>query len=202
MKSQSFFLAVLGVAGLSAVILTSLGNRSANAAEAPSAKSSTPPKIVKTESEWKKILSPEAYRITRQAGTERPYGAAYEKFKKQGEGTYYCVACNEELFASKQKFDSACGWPSFYDPSKPHNVKEKIDLSGGRERIEVVCTSCDGHLGHVFKGEGFNTPTNKRYCINAAALTFVEAGGEAPPKLSPMEPAPSETPKKVATSNK
>lgn len=191
MKSPSLYLAVLGGVALSAVILTSLGNRSAGAAEAPSSEPSPPPKVVKTESEWKKILSPEAYRISRQAGTERPYGEAYEKFKKQGEGTYYCVGCGEELFTSKQKFDSACGWPSFYDPSKPHNVKEKVDMSGGRKRIEVVCKSCDGHLGHVFMGEGFDTPTDKRYCINAAALTFVEPGGEPPAKL-----APAETPEK------
>ena len=193
MKSPSLFLTVLGGVGLSAIVLTSLGNPSAVAAEPSSSESSPPPKIVKTEAEWKKLLTPEAYRISRQAGTERPYGEAYEIFKKQGEGTYYCVACGDELFTSNQKFDSACGWPSFYDPSKPHNVKEKVDMTGGRKRIEVVCTSCDGHLGHVFEGEGFNTPTDKRYCINAAALTFVEEGGEAPPKL-----AATETPKEEA----
>lgn len=195
MKSPSLFLAALGGVGLAAVVLTSLGNRLAGAAETPSPESSPPPKVVKTESEWKKILSPEAYRITRQAGTERPFGDAYEKFKKEGEGTYYCVACGEELFASKQKFDSACGWPSFYDPSKPHNVKEKVDMSGGMKRVEVVCKTCESHLGHVFEGEGFDTPTDKRYCINAAALTFVEPGGEAPPKL-----ASAETPEKEAAS--
>lgn len=136
------------------------------------------PKIVKTDKEWKEQLTEEQFRVTRKAGTERPFGKAYEEFKKQGEGTYYCVCCDKELFSSSEKFNSGCGWPSFYDPSKPHNVVEKRDVSHGMERVEVLCAHCDAHLGHVFTGEGFSTPTDKRYCINMAALRFVEPGGE------------------------
>ncbi len=142
-------------------------------------------KVEKTEEEWKKILTPEQYRISRQAGTEPANGAVYKQFKEQGAGTYYCAACGAELFTSNEKFDSHCGWPSFYDPSKAKNVTTKDDYSGGMVRTEVNCAKCGGHLGHVFKGEGFNTPTDQRYCINGAVLKFVPAGGakvEAAPK--------------------
>lgn len=128
-------------------------------------------KVVKTEAEWKKILTEEQYRIARQAGTERPNGEVYKQFKKQGGGTYFCVGCNAELFSSKVKFDSQCGWPSFYDPSQAKNVKAIPDIDG--MRTEVKCAVCDAHLGHVFTGEGFDTPTDKRYCINGTVLKFV-----------------------------
>ena len=130
--------------------------------------------VTKTDAEWRKQLTPEQYRIARQAGTERPNGDIYHEFKKQGAGTYYCVGCNAELFSSTEKFDSHCGWPSFYDPSKAKNVKSVRDPDGFR--IEVRCAVCDSHLGHVFTGEGFNTPTDKRYCINGTILKFVPAG--------------------------
>ena len=132
-------------------------------------------KVVKTDEEWKKILTPEQYRILRTAGTEAPHGEVYKEFKKQGEGAYHCAGCNALLFTSKEKFDSGCGWPSFYDPAKAQNVIIKVDRSGGMVRTEVVCAKCDGHLGHVFEGEGFNTPTDKRYCINGVGLKFVPA---------------------------
>jgi len=140
--------------------------------------SDTPPAqptkpVEKTEQEWREKLTPEQYRIARQAGTERPGGDVYKQFKKQGAGTYYCVGCNAELFSSKEKFDARCGWPSFYDPSKAKNVKSIRDLDGFR--IEVRCNVCDAHLGHVFTGEGFDTPTDKRYCINGTVLKFVPA---------------------------
>jgi peptide-methionine (R)-S-oxide reductase len=130
-------------------------------------------KVEKTEAEWKKQLTPEQYRVLREAGTERAFGPVYDEFKKQGEGTYYCAGCNAELFSSKEKFDSHCGWPSFYDPSKAQNVMTREDDTLGMKRVEVLCSVCGGHLGHVFTGEGFNTPTDKRYCINGVTLKFV-----------------------------
>lgn len=126
-----------------------------------------------TDEEWKKRLTPEQYHILRKAGTERSNGQVYKEFKAQGGGSYYCAGCNTELFSSKEKFDSHCGWPSFYDPSKAKNVKTKVDNSGFMARTEVLCAVCDGHLGHVFLGEGFATPTDKRFCINGTSLKFV-----------------------------
>ena len=130
-------------------------------------------KVVKTDAEWKETLTPEQYAILRKAGTERPNGPAYQKFKKQGGGTYFCAGCDSELFSSEEKFDSRCGWPSFYDPSKAKNVITSVDYLMGYPRTEVLCAICEGHLGHVFTGEGFDTPTDKRYCINGTVLKFV-----------------------------
>ena len=131
--------------------------------------------VEKTDEEWKKILTPEQYRILRKAGTEPANGQVYDEFKNQGGGTYYCAGCNAELFTSTEKFDSHCGWPSFYDPAKAKNVKYNTDFHLGYARTEVRCKICDGHLGHVFEGEGFETPTDKRYCINGTVLKFVPA---------------------------
>ena len=136
-------------------------------------------KVEKTDAEWKKELTPEQYRILRESGTERPNGEVYKEFKHQGEGSYHCAGCGALLFSSKEKFDSGCGWPSFYDPAKAQNVVLKEDASMGTIRTEVVCAKCDGHLGHVFSGEGFDTPTDQRYCINGGGLVFVPAKGEA-----------------------
>ena len=127
-----------------------------------------------SDAEWKKRLTPEQYAILRRSGTERSNGKVYQEFKKQGGGSYFCVGCNTELFSSKEKFDSHCGWPSFYDPANTKNVKSVMETDGSG-RIEVRCATCDGHLGHVFQGEGFNTPTDKRYCINGTVLRFVPA---------------------------
>jgi peptide-methionine (R)-S-oxide reductase len=141
------------------------------------------PDVVKSEDDWKKLLTVEQFEVTRQRGTERPFGHIYEEFEKQGEGTYYCVCCGAELFTSSTKFHSGCGWPSFYDSSKAKNVLEKPDNSHGMRRIETVCKRCDAHLGHVFEGEGFKTPTDRRFCINGVALKFVPKGGQAPKLL-------------------
>jgi peptide-methionine (R)-S-oxide reductase len=135
-------------------------------------------KVVKTDAEWKKQLTPEQYRILREAGTERANGEVYKEFKHQGKGSYHCAGCNALLFSSDHKFDSGCGWPSFYDPAKAENVVLKKDTSGGMTRVEVICAKCEGHLGHVFEGEGFNTPTDQRYCINGGGLVFVPAKTE------------------------
>lgn len=132
-------------------------------------------KVVKTDAEWKKELTPEQYRILREAGTERANGEVYKEFKHQGKGTYHCAGCNALLFSSDQKFDSGCGWPSFYDPAKAENVTLKKDVTLGMTRIEVNCAKCGGHLGHVFEGEGFDTPTDKRFCINGGGLIYVPA---------------------------
>jgi peptide-methionine (R)-S-oxide reductase len=139
-------------------------------------------KVIKSDEEWRKKLTPEQYAITREAETERAFGATYEKFNAEGEGTYYCVCCGAELFTSSEKFHSGCGWPSFYDASKAKNVLERKDDSHGMMRIETVCKRCDAHLGHVFEKEGYKTPTDRRFCINGAALLFVPKGG-TPPKL-------------------
>lgn len=145
-----------------------------------------PPTVVaKSDEEWRKLLTPEQYRVLRQAGTERAFGPAYEEFKKQGAGTYVCAGCNAELFSSKEKFDSHCGWPSFYDPAQAKNVKTKDDFSLGMVRTEVTCARCNGHLGHVFKGEGFKTPTDTRYCINAVSLKFIPATNSPPASPTP-----------------
>jgi peptide-methionine (R)-S-oxide reductase len=139
-------------------------------------------KVVKTDAEWKKQLTPEQYRILRESGTERANGEVYKEFKHQGKGTYHCAGCNALLFSSDHKFDSGCGWPSFYDPAKAENVVLKKDSSLGAVRTEVTCAKCGGHLGHVFEGEGYKTPTDQRYCINGGGLIYVPAKDAAPLK--------------------
>jgi peptide-methionine (R)-S-oxide reductase len=139
-------------------------------AEPPEEPSET---IELTEAEWREKLTPEQYHILREAGTERAHGQVYQEFKKQGGGTYYCAGCDTKLFSSREKFDSQCGWPSFYDPADAENVTLDTDYHIGYARTEVRCATCDGHLGHVFSGEGYNTPTDKRYCINGTVLKFV-----------------------------
>ena len=154
-------------------------------------------KVVKSDEEWRKLLSPEQFHILREAGTERPNGKVYKEFKAQGAGTYHCAGCGALLFSSKEKFDSGCGWPSFYDPAKAENVSLKVDKSLGMVRTEVVCAKCDGHLGHVFEGEGFDTPTDKRYCINGVGLKFVPAkedGSTAGSGTETKEPSASAAP--------
>ena len=141
------------------------------------------PAVVLDDDDWKKRLTAEQYAVTRKAGTERPFGKTYEEFEAQAEGTYYCVCCGAELFTSKEKFHSGCGWPSFYDASTAKNVLERPDNAHGMVRTETVCKRCFAHLGHVFEGEGYKTPTDRRFCINGVALKYVPAGGEAPPLL-------------------
>lgn len=158
-------------------------------------------KVVKTEEEWKKILTPEQYRVARQAGTERPNNDTYKQYKAQGSGTYYCASCDAKLFHSGSKINANCGWPAFYDSAKHENIITKEDFSGGYKRVEVLCAKCDSHLGHVFEGEGYNTPTDKRYCINGIILNFVP--DEVPDEVAKDEakeaPVSEEMPSKEKT---
>ena len=131
-----------------------------------------PDKITKTEAEWRETLTPEQYRVLREQGTERPFTGRYWNMKD--DGTYTCAACGQELFGSGTKFDSGCGWPSFYDALESGHVEARIDRSHGMERTEVVCSRCGGHLGHVF--EDGPAPTGLRYCINSASLQFHKDG--------------------------
>jgi len=130
-------------------------------------------KISKTEAEWKALLNPEEFRVLRQAGTERPFTGEYTDTKTVG--VYHCRACDAELFRSETKFDSHCGWPSFYEAKDSDAVVLIEDTSMGMTRVEVRCATCDSHLGHVFHGEGYGTPTDDRYCINSVSLKLEEA---------------------------
>lgn len=123
-----------------------------------------------TDAQWRDRLSPAEFHVLRQAGTERPYTGEY--WDTHTEGVYSCRACGTELFRSQQKFDSHCGWPSFFAPLAEDRVEYIQDVSMGMERIEVRCRNCGSHMGHVFQGEGFDTPTDLRYCINSISLTL------------------------------
>ncbi len=130
-------------------------------------------KVTRTEDEWRQQLSPEEYAVLRKSGTERPWSGEYVETKT--EGVYRCRACSAELFRSAEKFDSHCGWPSFWKPSESDGVTLIEDRSFMSVRTEVRCATCDSHLGHVFEGEGYGTPTDQRYCINSVALTLEPA---------------------------
>ncbi|OKI12111.1 peptide-methionine (R)-S-oxide reductase MsrB [Streptomyces sp. CB03911] len=130
-------------------------------------------KIEKTDAEWREQLSPAEYHVLREAGTERPFVGEYTDTKTVG--VYGCRACGAELFSSETKFDSHCGWPSYYAPLAEDRVQYIEDTTLGMRRVEVRCAACGGHLGHVFEGEGYETPTDQRYCINSISLTLKPA---------------------------
>ena len=141
--------------------------------ETPAADGTTRPDgqayaVAKDETQWQAILSPQEYHVLREAGTEAPFTGEYVDTKTAG--VYSCRACGAELFRSDTKFESHCGWPSFYAPLAKDSVVYIEDTSLGRVRTEVRCAACGGHLGHVFEGEGYGTPTDLRYCINSVSV--------------------------------
>ncbi len=132
-------------------------------------------RVTKSDAEWREELSADEYKVLRQAATEAPYVGEYTDTKTVG--TYRCRACQAELFTSETKFDSHCGWPSFYAPLAGDSVEYVEDRSFGQVRTEVRCAACGSHLGHVFEGEGYGTPTDQRYCINSISMTLEPASG-------------------------
>ncbi|ORY96389.1 peptide methionine sulfoxide reductase B2, chloroplastic [Syncephalastrum racemosum] len=123
----------------------------------------------KSESEWRAILTPEQFRVLRQKGTEAPGTSAYNKHYEKG--VYHCAGCDAPLYTSDTKFNSGCGWPAFFD-AIPGAVVRHEDNTLGMKRIEICCAKCGGHLGHVFQGEGFDTPTDERHCVNGVSMRF------------------------------
>lgn len=132
----------------------------------------TTPKVVKSDAEWREQLTPAEYQVLRQAGTERAFAGEYTDTKTTG--IYECRACGAELFRSDTKFDSHCGWPSFFSPLAGDSIILREDRGHGMVRTEVLCATCHSHLGHVFEGEDYGNPTDQRYCINSISLRLVE----------------------------
>ena len=129
--------------------------------------------VTRTDQEWRELLTPLEFHVLREAGTEAPFTGEYVNTAE--EGIYSCRACDSELFRSESKFESHCGWPSFFTPLAGEAVIEIEDRSYGMVRTEVRCSACGGHLGHVFAGEGYDTPTDLRYCINSVSVRFHKA---------------------------
>jgi len=142
--------------------------------------------VEKSDAEWREQLSEQEYAVLRQAATERPWTGEY--VDTTTEGVYRCRACGAELFRSQTKFESHCGWPSFYEPSQSSAVELIEDRTLGMRRVEVRCATCGSHLGHVFHGEGYPTPTDDRFCINSISVSLEPAREPSP---APSEPSPA-----------
>ncbi|XP_040379904.1 peptide methionine sulfoxide reductase B3, chloroplastic-like [Oryza brachyantha] len=151
-----------------------VGRRSLGVVAMSSSAPPPPGSVQKSEEEWEAILSPEQFRILRRKATEYPGTGEYDKFF--GEGVYECAGCGTPLYKSSTKFNSGCGWPAFYE-GFPGAIARTPDPDG--RRIEITCAACGGHLGHVFKGEGFNTPTDERHCVNSISLKFIPASEDS-----------------------
>ena len=175
LKSAVMFSAFTAAAGLPFVAACAARAREtekvAADAAAPATADTLPfKKVVKTDAEWKQILTPEQYNVTRQKGTEAPYSSPLNDIHDKG--VFACVCCDLPLFSSDTKFDSHTGWPSFYAPIAKINVREEVDKSLAETRTEVLCNRCDAHVGHVF--DDGPKPTGLRYCMNGVALKFVK----------------------------
>ena len=153
---------------ISTVFIFSCSVKSQNDTNMASQTDNSEYKVKKSDEEWKEILTPVEFQILREKGTE--YAFTGEYFKHKEKGTYVCAGCGNELFTSESKFDSGCGWPSFYEPLSNEKVGEAEDRSHGMVRTEIVCNNCGGHLGHVFPDGP--KPTGLRYCVNSASLDF------------------------------
>ena len=151
------------IVGYTAYAQGGAGSKTPNPATASHSKA----KVIKTEAEWKRLLTPEQFNVTRQKGTERAFTGKYDHFK--GKGIYQCASCGNELFRSDTKFDSGTGWPSFWKPLGAESIRTEAD----EDRTEVLCRRCDAHLGHVF--DDGPKPTGLRYCMNSVAMKFVKS---------------------------
>ncbi|MDN5915464.1 MAG: peptide-methionine (R)-S-oxide reductase MsrB [Pseudonocardia sp.] len=147
-----------------------LSSRGSGSTDSTASTTEPAPAVVKSDDQWRAQLNPAEYQVLREAGTERPFTGEYTDTTTTG--VYRCRACNAELFRSDSKFESHCGWPSFFTPLAGEAVIERVDTAMGMRRVEVLCATCHSHLGHVFSGEGYGTPTDLRYCINSVSLSL------------------------------
>jgi peptide-methionine (R)-S-oxide reductase len=167
---RSFLSTGIALAGLAALSRRATGFASFGQVTSKAKGSKGVRKVTKTDAEWKSLLKPEEYYVTRKKGTEAPYSSPLNENHEQG--VFECVGCGLPLFSSKAKFDSGTGWPSFWQPIAKENVIEEVDNSLSATRTEVLCARCEAHLGHVF--EDGPKPTGLRYCMNGVALKFVK----------------------------